>query len=111
MSDKWYTGTHSLTLDEFPMVDMGKGVESNIITEYMTVERDGKEFFLLYPTMYQGKEIINPREYVFNTEKHFGMYDSKEELDKADKRIHEYFDTQRKKELQEEIYTYKQINK
>ena len=86
----YYKGTLPLNLDMFPIVESPteKGKVSNIITRYY--ESDGK--YILVPSMMRGKMLddsdINK---MIRQGKHFGVYDTKKELDKADSTIHDYF--------------------
>jgi len=87
-----YTGTHSLTLDEFPITWEGwkKGEYSNIVTEYGTFD-DGT--YILYPTMYKGKMLSKEEsDKLIDEGKHFGIYETKEDMQAADTQIHEHFD-------------------
>ena len=90
-----YKGTLPLDFETFPevpspqwMIDEGMAKEgdvSNIITE--SWEMDGKH--VLMPGMIGGeKSNINE---LLSENKHFGAYDTKEELDEADRLIHEWF--------------------
>lgn len=87
---KVYKGTLPLNLNMFPIVESPtkKGKVSNIITRYY--ESDGK--YILVPSMMRGKMLddsdINK---MIRQGKHFGVYDTKKELDKADSTIHDYF--------------------
>jgi hypothetical protein len=86
----YYKGTLPLNLDMFPIVESPteKGKVSNIITRYY--ESDGK--YILVPSMMRGKMLddsdINK---MIRQGKHFGVYDTKKELDRADSTIHDYF--------------------
>ena len=86
----YYKGTLPLNLDMFPIVESPteKGKVSNIITRYY--ESDGK--YILVPSMMRGKMLddsdINE---MIRQGKHFGVYDTKKELDRADSTIHDYF--------------------
>ena len=90
-----YKGTLDLDFETFPevpspqwMIDQGKaqkGDVSNIITE--SWEMDGKH--VLMPGIIGGeKSNINE---LLSEKKHFGVYDTKEELGEADRLIHEWF--------------------
>ena len=90
-----YKGTLDLDFETFPevpspqwMIDEGMAKEgdvSNIITE--SWEMDGKH--VLMPGMIGG--IESNIDELLSKKKHFGVYDTKEELTEADKSIHEWF--------------------
>tara|TARA_R100000152_G_C6774793_1_gene202785 strand:- start:1988 stop:2371 length:384 start_codon:yes stop_codon:yes gene_type:complete len=84
-----YTGDYELTLEEFPMVQdfFEEGRESNILTEHFSVGANPEDMYpaILVPRMHKGdyREEGDMR--------HFGIYESQEELNKADRIIHEWF--------------------
>ena len=85
-------GTYDLTLENFPYVPSpGKfGDKSNIITRHMTVGDKENPQYLLYPSMFEGEMLDDP-ETSAKKGKHFGVYDSEEELQQAQDDIHEHF--------------------
>ena len=85
-----YTGDYELSLEEFPMVEnfTKEGKASNILTQYFSVAENPDEKFpaVLVPSMHKG-DWRNEKDM-----RHFGIYETKDELDKIDKAIHEWFD-------------------
>ena len=99
-----YKGTYDLTLENFPDVagvhvdDYGnwsslaeEGSISNIFTGMMDVDVDGQKKYVVYPQLFQGEEIEDPRGSAFKAGKHFGLYDTQEEAQEADDAIHAHF--------------------
>tara|TARA_R100000234_G_scaffold71062_2_gene43678 strand:+ start:196 stop:540 length:345 start_codon:yes stop_codon:yes gene_type:complete len=89
-----YTGTLPLTLEEFPYQSdiIEKGRDSNIVTKYDTIEMDGVQKLLLYPTMRKGKLMSQEEiDKMLANKEHFGIYDNLEQLEWADQDIHEKF--------------------
>jgi len=85
-----YKGTLPLDFETFPeKLDIfEKGKVSNIYTG--SYEADGKH--LLMPGMMEGSALTQDKIYDLMMEgKHFGVYDTKEDLDRADELIHEWF--------------------
>ena len=82
-----YKGTLPLDFETFPEVSdvFEEGKESNIYTR--SYEMDGKH--VLMPGMIGG--IESNIDELLSKRKHFGVYDTKEELTEADKSIHEWF--------------------
>ena len=93
---KDYIGTLPLTMEMFPEKqwtdDKGRQWTSNIKTSLEKNPKDNKWY--LFPTMMGGLDLpfIGAYEGALKG-KHFGVYDSKKEGMKADKAIHEYFDS------------------
>ena len=93
---KDYIGTLPLTMEMFPEKqwtdDKGRQWTSNIKTSLEKNPKDNKWY--LFPTMMGGLDLpfIGAYEGALKC-KHFGVYDSKKEGMKADKDIHEYFDS------------------
>ena len=100
-----YKGTYDLTLENFPDVagvhvdDYGnwsslaeEGSISNIFTGMMDVDVDGQKKYVVYPQLFQGEQIEDPRESALKEKMHFGFYDTKEEAQKADDAIHTHFE-------------------
>tara|TARA_R110002012_G_scaffold294060_1_gene489954 strand:+ start:54 stop:476 length:423 start_codon:yes stop_codon:yes gene_type:complete len=93
-----YKGTMDLSFDRFPEVgniyEEGKG--SNILTKYDTDDLDNPTKWILYPTMVEGKALDSDGvDNLLHANEHFGIYDSKHEMEQADKNIHEYFENVR----------------
>ena len=81
-----YTGDYELSLEEFPMVEnfAKEGQTSNIITQHFSVGKDPNDKYpaVLVPSMYKGD---------WRPEKDMRHYETKGELERADKIIHEWF--------------------
>ena len=91
---KGYKGNYDLNKFEFPHVTNKDGSVSNILTQYSSIQDDkGNTKYVLYPTMHKGKRISDPS--AKSKDKNFGVYDSVEELQKADAIIHGYFEEQK----------------
>jgi hypothetical protein len=85
-----YKGTLPLDYETFPekLNIFEEGKMSNIYTG--SYEVDGKH--LLMPGMMEGESLTKDQIYkLMDERKHFGVYDTKEELDQADHLIHEWF--------------------
>ena len=85
-----YKGTLPLDFETFPEKPdiFEEGKMSNIYTG--SYEVDGRH--LLMPGMMEGKPLTRDDVNALMDEgKHFGLYDTKEELDQADILIHEWF--------------------
>ena len=82
-----YKGTLYLDFETFPEVSdiFEEGKESNIYTRSYGI--DGKH--VLMPGMIGG--IESNIDELLSKRKHFGVYDTKEDLDEADRLIHEWF--------------------
>ena len=100
-----YRGTLDLNFDMFPeapspqwMIDKGlaeEGDVSNIITGYYGVD----DKYILMPGMMRGVSLTsNKIRELIKEGKHFGIYDTEEDLDKADVLIHEWFKQLKSKE-------------
>ena len=100
-----YRGTLDLNFDIFPevsspqwMIDKGlaeEGDVSNIITGYYEVD----DKYILMPGMMRGVSLTSDKIHDLIKEgKHFGIYDTEEDLDKADVLIHEWFKQLKSKE-------------
>ena len=99
-----YEGTMPLNLEKFPLIqdiyEEGKG--SNIVTAYDTDDLDNPTQWILYPTMVEGKLLDNTGiDSLLQANEHFGIYDSKHEMEAADKAIHKYFESLRDKDNKE----------
>ena len=96
--DKYYRGTYNFTLDEFPMIyeAINPGQYSNIATMYSTYgDPDNPSSYVLYPTMYQGKQLSEADIDRNITEgRHFGVYENVHEMMTVDQAIHAKFDEQ-----------------
>ena len=91
---KGYKGNYNLNRFEFPNVTNKDGSHSNILTRYASIKDDkGNTKYILYPTMHKGGMLADPE--AAAKEKHFGIYDSIEELQEADTIIHNYFEEQK----------------
>ena len=92
-----YTGDYELSLEEFPMVQdfFEEGKESNILTEYFGVSENPENKYpaILGPKMHRGDYRKE------GDMRHFGIYETKEELDRADKIIHEWFDELKRRNM------------
>ena len=97
-----YKGTYDLTLENFPDVagvdkdeygnwSSEEGSISNIFTGMADVDVDGQKKYVVYPQLFQGEQIEDPRTAVMSG-KHFGFYDTKEEAEEADEGIHAHFE-------------------
>ena len=85
-----YKGTLPLDFETFPEKPdiFEEGKMSNIYTG--SYEVDGKH--LLMPGMMRGEPLTRDDvNALIDERKHFGLYDTKEELDQADSLIHEWF--------------------
>jgi len=106
-----YTGTYDLNLHEFPMIQdfIKEGDVSNIFTSYYSGEGgENSPPFELFPTMYKGK-WRDPED-----RRHFGIYETKDELNRADNIIHEWFgelDRQQRKSVPLEKTLIEDMNK
>jgi len=100
-----YRGTLDLNFDIFPevsspqwMIDKGlaeEGDVSNIITGYYEVD----DKYILMPGMMRGVSLTSDKiRDLIKEGKHFGIYDTEEDLDKADVLIHEWFKQLKSKE-------------
>jgi len=97
-----YKGTYDLTLENFPDVagvhkdeygnwSSEEGSISNIFTEMADVDLDGQKKYVVYPQLFQGEQIEDPRGSAFKAGKHFGFYDTQKEAQEADDAIHDHF--------------------
>ena len=85
-----YKGTLPLDFETFPEVSdvFEEGKESNIYTRSYGI--DGKH--VLMPGMIGGTPLTEEQIFnLYDKGDHFGRYDTSEELDEADRLIHEWF--------------------